>query len=244
MTAVWALDLPDSEKIVLLALADCANDEGHCWPSIRTLTVKCSKTDRTIQTAIKSLVVAGHLTRREVPGKGCNYSVHPRSDDAPVVISPPKGATQTPEAVSDKPSRTINSETKVSSQRVFDRYNLAAKKFGFVVCREFDAGLRQKMRLRLRDTGEAILIECIELMGKSPWLRGEGRETSWRPDLDWFLSPSKLRKIRNGAYGVDAKPAGDWSEERMAAYLAKANAPDALDVGSLAKKILGEVRSQ
>ncbi|MBK6707558.1 MAG: helix-turn-helix domain-containing protein [Sphingomonadales bacterium] len=37
MTVVWELDLPDSEKLALLALADNANDEGYCWPSMATL---------------------------------------------------------------------------------------------------------------------------------------------------------------------------------------------------------------
>lgn len=105
MTAVWDLPLPDSEKIVLLALADSANDEGHCWPSMATLSRKCSKSDRTIQGAIKSLVEAGHLTRREVPGKGCNYTVHPRNECTPATSAPPKPATNTPEAASDKPSK-------------------------------------------------------------------------------------------------------------------------------------------
>ena len=112
MTAVWEITLPDSDKIVLLALADCANDEGYCWPSMATLAKKCSKTDRTVQASVKSLVAAGHLTRNEVPGKGCSYVVHPRSDCAPKPVrpeaaSPPKGTTLTPEAASDKPSRTI-----------------------------------------------------------------------------------------------------------------------------------------
>lgn len=108
MTAVWELPLPDSEKIVLLALADCANDEGHCWPSMATLARKCSKSDRTVQAAIKSLVDSGHLTRREVLGKGCNYTVHPRSGFTPEADSPPKGTTGTPEAASDKPSKNHN----------------------------------------------------------------------------------------------------------------------------------------
>lgn len=123
MSLVWELDLPDSEKLVLLALADCANDEGHCWPGMTALTRKCSKSDRTIQLAIKMLVVKGHLTRREVAGKGCNYTVHPivkfaadpRSDDTPEATTPPKGTTETPEAASGKPSRTTNSEAKASS---------------------------------------------------------------------------------------------------------------------------------
>lgn len=107
MSAVWSVDLPDSEKLVLLALADCANDEGQCWPSMANLARKCSKSDRTIQAAIKELVSKGHLTRKETPGRGCRYIVHPRSDCTPERSSPPKGTTRTPEAVSDKPSRTL-----------------------------------------------------------------------------------------------------------------------------------------
>ena len=129
MTAVWEIDLPDSEKLVLLALADCANDEGFCWPSMATLARKCSKSDRTVQAAIKALCAAGHLTRNEVVGKGCNYTVHPRKDVATPEaasppkkmrgeeFSPPKPVRATPEAASDKPSKNHHtpSEGKPSS---------------------------------------------------------------------------------------------------------------------------------
>ena len=129
MTAVWEIDLPDSEKLVLLALADCANDEGFCWPSMATLARKCSKSDRTVQAAIKALCAAGHLTRNEVVGKGCNYTVHPRKDKATPeaasapkrlrgeTTSPPKSVRATPEAASDKPSKNHHtpSEGKPSS---------------------------------------------------------------------------------------------------------------------------------
>ena len=115
MTAVWELPLPDSEKIVLLALADCANDEGHCWPSMATLARKCSKSDRTVQAAIKALVEAGHLTRSEVPGKGCNYTVHPRKDCTPEDASPPKPVRKTPEAASDKPSKNHHYEEEANA---------------------------------------------------------------------------------------------------------------------------------
>lgn len=107
MTDVWAIDLPDSQKIVLLALADCANDEGHCWPSMATLSKKCSKGERTVQGVIKELVKAGHLTRKEVLGKGCNYYVHPRRDCAPAENTPPQGTAKTPAASADKPLRTV-----------------------------------------------------------------------------------------------------------------------------------------
>jgi hypothetical protein len=108
MTEVWKINLPASEKLVLLALADCANDEGGCWPSMATLTKKCSKGERTVQAAIKALVDAGHLTRKERLGKGCFYTVHPRNNCTPAETAPPQKLTQTPAEIADKPSRTIN----------------------------------------------------------------------------------------------------------------------------------------
>lgn len=121
MTAVWSLQLPDSEKLVLLALADCANDEGYCWPSMATLATKCSKSDRTVQASIKALVNAGHLTRNEIVGKGCSYTVHPTPEAAsppkplrPAKAAPPKPVRETPEAASDKPSLNHHASTEAS----------------------------------------------------------------------------------------------------------------------------------
>lgn len=107
MSAVWSIALPDSEKLVLLALADCANDEGSCWPGMASLTAKCSKSERTIQGAIKSLCAKGHLTRIETLGKGCTYTVHPRKDCAPAEAAPPQPLPKTPAAAAPKPSGTV-----------------------------------------------------------------------------------------------------------------------------------------
>lgn len=128
MSLVWTVRLPDSEKIVLLALADAANDEGLCWPSMATLSTKCSKSDRTVQAAIKSLVASGHLSRQELPGRGCRYIVHPTPEAAsppkplpPEDFAPPKRTTVTPEAASDNPSRTITSPKASPSSRASTR---------------------------------------------------------------------------------------------------------------------------
>jgi hypothetical protein len=141
MTEVWALELADSQKIVLLALADCANDEGHCWPSMLSLARKCSKGQRTVQGVVKSLVDAGHVTRREVPGRGCEYWVHPRKAGEPSrtpaepaprshrapqrsrpavtaprndCATPPQPLLDTPAAAADKPSENHQEPSKDS----------------------------------------------------------------------------------------------------------------------------------
>lgn len=96
MTQVWDLALGDSSKIVLLALADCANDEGWAWPSIASLCRKANKCERTVQGVIQRLVKEGHLTRNEVPGKGCRYRIHPRNLCTPAESAPAQGLRETP----------------------------------------------------------------------------------------------------------------------------------------------------
>lgn len=126
MSLVWELDLPDSEKLVLLALADWANDEGRCWPSINGLARKCSKGARTVQNSIRTLEAKGHLTQHaQDRGRQCHYTVHPivrissdpRSNCTPAEDAPPQRTTRTPAAAAPKPLRTTNSsEAKASSQ--------------------------------------------------------------------------------------------------------------------------------
>jgi hypothetical protein len=203
MTRVWDLDLPDSDKIVLLALADCANDEGHCWPGIASLVRKCSKGERTVQASIKRLVDAGHLTRREVLGKGCNYTVHPRSAGTPAIPAPPQRMTETPAAAAGKPSVTVITEAKASLGPEVEAWNKMAKAHGLPLVRVLDNGRKQQLRLRRKEHGEAVLLEAIALVGQSPWLRGEGRDGSWRPNFDFILQPSSLRKVLEGCYGAD-----------------------------------------
>ena len=69
MSAVWNTDLPCAEKMVLLALSDNANDEGVCWPSIRTICRKTSLTERTVQKCISRLGEKGLLSVQERYGR-------------------------------------------------------------------------------------------------------------------------------------------------------------------------------
>jgi Helix-turn-helix domain len=49
MTWAWSVALPPTSKLLLMALADIADDKGICWPSHPTLAAKCSLTDRTVR---------------------------------------------------------------------------------------------------------------------------------------------------------------------------------------------------
>ena len=75
MTAVWQLQLTHTDKLVLLALADNASDEGLCWPSVTTLMRKTCLSRRGVQAAVARLQAEGHLERVFRDGRSTNYIV-------------------------------------------------------------------------------------------------------------------------------------------------------------------------
>lgn len=61
MNWAWEQPLPPVPKLVLMALADNADDHGYCWPKMKTIAAKCSTSERTVQRTIKTLLAAGLL---------------------------------------------------------------------------------------------------------------------------------------------------------------------------------------
>lgn len=116
MTAVWDReDLSSTQKLVLLSLADWANDDGLCWPSINRLAIKTSMAGRSVQRIIRDLESMGFIKRDEVLGKGNKYWVlipltecHP----CPSVTPPLTESHPTPDTVSPNTSNTHQLTTK------------------------------------------------------------------------------------------------------------------------------------
>lgn len=54
----WGQGLPPSQKVLLLALADQADDDGICWPSMKTLAKKICADPRTAQRNMRELEAA------------------------------------------------------------------------------------------------------------------------------------------------------------------------------------------
>lgn len=77
MTDVWKLTLQAPRKMVLLALADNANDEGtDCWPSVGKLVEKCSMSERAVQGHLAALEEDGYIKRHERLGRSNKFTIH------------------------------------------------------------------------------------------------------------------------------------------------------------------------
>lgn len=59
MNWAWNQNLAPTPKLILMALADAADDHGTCWPSIPTVAAKCSVSDRTVQRGMQTLIASG-----------------------------------------------------------------------------------------------------------------------------------------------------------------------------------------
>lgn len=80
-TWAWSLEeVMGSEALVLLALADQANDEGFCWPSQQKLAPKARQSVSTLRRSLRSLEKMGLLTtitRSSTRGRRSNvYLLH------------------------------------------------------------------------------------------------------------------------------------------------------------------------
>jgi hypothetical protein len=91
MTSVWddARTQAHSELLVLLALADWANDEGHCWPTICALASKARLSERAVQQILGRLTATGRIRRIQGGGRGRanQYQVVTARNGAPGTVN-------------------------------------------------------------------------------------------------------------------------------------------------------------
>ena len=78
MGACWPLGpMSPSQKAVLISLADQANDDGVCWPSVGTIAKRTCLSERAVQDALAWLQTAGALLREYRANTSTSYTVTP-----------------------------------------------------------------------------------------------------------------------------------------------------------------------
>jgi len=96
MSEVWRTDLPTVEKMVLLVIADHANDEGtEAWPSQATIAKKASVSIRTVQRSVNNLVKEGYLRMEKHRGGSATCREDRRPHRYTIRISKLRGDRET-----------------------------------------------------------------------------------------------------------------------------------------------------
>lgn len=231
MSLCWPLQgMSGPQKAVLISLADNANDEGVCWPSVARIAERTCLAERTVQGAIKWLGQASILSVRERMGRSTMYTLtpaayappqdmHPAGDAPP----PPQLTTETPAAdaprtviePSSEPSPPVGDEnpSKVSkpkcpSQAIVDLFNKTLPGLPQVAMLTKDR--ITKISARWNDSTVhqdlGFWAEFFELVGSSPFLMGEGEGRDgtkpFRATFDWLIKPSNFVKVVEGNYNA------------------------------------------
>ena len=214
LSAVWRLPLSATEKVVLAALADCADDEGVTWIAVRSLRGKMdlitmtSLGERAIQGAIKALCAAGHLKRDEQPGRGCTYTVQPRTSCAPAADAPPQEVrpaanAEAPAADAGETSTTPQNSPKASpSSR-----KRAAQPSAFVPPSdipeaEWDAfeEMRRRIKKPMTDKARTIAVDRLRRLAADGWPPGDVLNHSTLNNYQGLFPP---KDNRNGQRSRD-----------------------------------------
>ncbi|RFF46203.1 helix-turn-helix domain-containing protein [Xanthomonas campestris] len=99
MSKCWPMHMPPSPKAVLISLADNANDQGHCWPSIPTICERTCFSERTVHSAIRWLESVGLVTADRSNGRHTRYVINPDAYQPPQELHPRSSCTPANAAV-------------------------------------------------------------------------------------------------------------------------------------------------
>ncbi len=230
MSACWPLQgMSGPQKAVLISLADNANDEGVCWPSVARIAERTCLAERTVQTAIKWLCQVGLLSIRERMGRSTMYTLTPAAYAPPqephpaaAAPPPPQLTTETPAAAaprtviepSSEPSslggdgapRKI-SKPKCPAQAIVDLFNLTIPEFPRVVMLTKDRIAKIGARWNESDVHQDLNFwaEYFALVRSSKFLMGEVSAAGGSPfrcNFDWLIAPTNFVKVVEGNYNA------------------------------------------
>ena len=134
-TAVWkdpaCRRLTDSKRILLLRLADYANDAGRAWPSVPRLAADLNRSERNVRKALAQLRDAGEIVQVDTVGKGVPvyevqaairlrdklaiaYETDAPASDAATPVATDRGREHAP--LSEAPGHPVASDTPPLSE--------------------------------------------------------------------------------------------------------------------------------
>lgn len=107
MSQCWPIEgISPAQKAVLISLADQANDDGYCWPSVGTIAKRTCLSERAVQGAIKWLQSARLLGASERRGTSSVYQITPAAYAPPQEMRPAANAP-TPAAYAPLPPQEL-----------------------------------------------------------------------------------------------------------------------------------------
>lgn len=228
----WAFeqDLPPTSKLVLLKLADNANDDGWCWPSQATLARHTSLTRETVNRHIAKLEESGHLTVKRRKQEGVNlpnhYLLNLRgvvSDEGGVVTEDHNGSDRRSQPVvtedhTNRQKAIVNEPSKVKTgifrsdpaRDIFEYWQGIMEK----PRAKFGADQRKKINARLEEGWEPDLLkQAVDGCKASDWHMGANPRNRRYDSIDLiFRNAGKVQEFIDLNQSTNTTAAAAWLE--------------------------------
>ena len=233
----------------MLALADCANDQGICWPSTQTLAKKACMDVRTVLRGLKALEQAQWLkiARRSHEHKGNTYELNlamltttlsrdtVSCDKLSHDRTTPSHVTKRAKShdISCNPphppiGRTVKNHKEPSEDLALRVVEIWNEHCGGCLprARKMTATRRQKVKTRSceAESVESFITEftqAVKICATTPFLSG-ANDRSWTADLDWLIeNDSNWQKVLEGKYGKSSLASGSLQPSAAEEYAAE-----------------------
>ena len=243
MARVWAQSSrKDGELLVLLALADFANDQGESWPSMPVLAHKARLSERQARKVLDKLVQAGEIRRVRSNGgrnRRNRYVILLSENPEIKTLIKEQGLnnpvfhdqkTLSPVTGALNHHRTTNKRGRKTSPSTPGQFSPHEFLELYASCAPNLPQPRQVTNGRVRKIGQRLKThpsrdfwrDVLTKANKTPFLLGENGR-GWRADLDWFVANDENAvKVFEGKYdrATQEKPSvskyRDFDTERAA----------------------------
>lgn len=230
MSWAWQQKAKGTRKLILMALADHADDDGICWPGKKGLAEKCCVDKRVVVYHIRKLCEMGLLNstprhrddktqttnlyslpmHEMVPphddngGGGC-YQYHGGDDTSIMGGVIPVAPLVVLEPSLEPPLEPLLSKPSVSTcpyREIVKAWNERATSLGLAAIRGLSDGRKRKLAARWKEWPDGLetFAALLTAIGESAFLRGQGGK-EWRATFDWLVkNDENWQKVLEGQY--------------------------------------------
>ncbi|HCA6585653.1 TPA: helix-turn-helix domain-containing protein [Pseudomonas aeruginosa] len=228
MTQCWPLQgMSAPQKSVLISLADNANDDGVCWPSVARIAERTCLSERAVRNAIRWLEDSQILVSHQRNGRSTWYTVTPASY-APGTTCPPApgaspprhdmpptpapGAPRTVIEPSIEPSVAADAAADAPKRKaacpvrdIVSLFNEILPELPQVVL--INKGRQSQVAARWNDSAVHQSLDFwrdyFGTVRTSAFLMGKTLDRNgkaFRCNFDWLIAPSNFVKVVEGNY--------------------------------------------
>lgn len=162
-------------KLILIYLADCANENGVCWPAHSTIAENCECSIATVKRQIDGLIVKGYIDLQNRSHKGFKTS------NVYTIINPDSIRTNGKPAIAQIEPTIAHSELTDSSERAIEPISNLPIKESISKARNFVPPTIEQAQAYANEKGWSWRVsKFVDWHEGKGWMIGKSKAVDWK----------------------------------------------------------------